>query len=141
MRVVLRCLQPIARRSRCTPSRRVAGLPITTHVSTDAQTQTIPRVPAADMPGVSAAHIAAPHAETDKSTSDAGTESQDETAAAVPAAESAAPSRDQAAEKEAVQHAYEAGMARLKAIHGGWRAAMAEFGQGHPDSDLGEAAA
>jgi hypothetical protein len=118
---------------------------MTTHVSSDVQTQAIPRVLAAAPPGVPAAVIAAPHIELDALTSgaeDTGPGSGEKLAAPERAAESAAPNLDAAvAGKEPVQYVYETAMARLNALHDSWAAAMAEF-RVHPlDIEPGKAAA
>ncbi|HLM07871.1 MAG TPA: hypothetical protein VK402_22060 [Blastococcus sp.] len=127
---------------------------MTTHVSTDAQTQAIPRVPAAAMPRVSAAVIAAPDAETGAPTPDAETAAPGrdtemaapqpaaENAASAPGAEVAAAGSDaEEAGEEPVQQVYEAAMARLNALHDRWAAAIVELCEAKVDTELGEAAA
>jgi hypothetical protein len=129
----------------CERSRRVAGLPITTHVSTDAQTQAIPRVPAAAMPRVSAAVIAAPDTETAARAPDtemAAPQPAAENAASAPDAEVAAARSDADVAGEApVQQVYEAAMAKLNALHDSWAAAMVDLRDAQVDSGPGEAAA
>jgi hypothetical protein len=127
-------------------SHRVAGLPITTHVSTDAQTQAMPRV--------SAAVIAAPDAEIPTPTPGAETTAPGrdteiaapqpaaENAASAPGAEVAAAGSDaEGAGEVPVQQVYEAAMARLNALHDSWAAAMVELREAQVDSGLGKAAA
>ncbi len=117
------------------------------HVSTDAQTQAIARFPAAAMPGVSAAVIAASDAETAAPAPDAETAApgrDTELAAPQPAADNAAsaPDAEVAAAgsdaevdgEEPVQQVYEAAMARLNALHVSWAAAMVELRESQVDS-------
>jgi hypothetical protein len=114
-------------------------------MSTDAQTQAIPRVAAAAMPRVSAAVFAAPHAEIAAPAPDAETAApgrDTEIAAPQPAAENAASAPDaEVAGEEPVQQVYEAAMARLNALHDSWAAAVVELREAQDDSGLGEAAA
>jgi hypothetical protein len=125
------------------------------HVSTDAQTQAIARVPGAAMPRVSAAVIAAPDAaiaapapasdaETvapGRDTGEAAPQPAAENAASAPDAEVAAAGSDAEVDgEEPVQQVYEAAMARLNALHDSWAAAMVELRESQVDSG-GEAAA
>jgi hypothetical protein len=114
-------------------------------VSTDAQTQAIPRVPAAAMPRVSAAVIAAPDAETaapGRDTQIAALQPAADSAASAPHSEVAAAGSDaEVVGEEPVEQVYEAAMARLNAVHDSWAAAMVEYREAQVDSGPGEAAA
>ena len=88
---------------------------MTTHVSTDASTQAIPRVPAAV---VALADAAAPEPHGDVPSEQS--------------AEASAPS---------VQEMYEAGLLKLAALHGRWAAAIAELREEQVMDEPGEAAA
>ena len=121
-------------------------------VSTDAQTQAIPRVPAAAIRRVWAAVIAAPDAETAApapapaapapDTKTATSAPDTEIAAPQPAGENAAAASDaEVAGEEPVQQVYEAAMARLNALHDSWAAAMVGLRDAQIDSGPGKAAA
>jgi hypothetical protein len=95
---------------------------MTPRMTTDAQTQAIPRVPAAILP-VPGAQVAT--AEPDAEIVDAGPDAV--VAAAEPDSEiAAAEPRAEVPGGESVQHIYEAGLAKLDALHDRWTAAMAE---------------
>jgi hypothetical protein len=115
---------------------------MTTHVSTDGQTQAIRRISAAAMPRVSAAVIAAPDAEIAAPAPDAETAApgpDTKIAAPQPAAENAASAPDaEVAAEEPVQQVYEAAMARLNALHDSWAAAIVELREAQVDSGLGK---
>jgi hypothetical protein len=120
-------------------------------VSTDAQTQSIPRVPAAVVavtdarvaaPGgdtkVAAAEPAARHAPAPASDADADAE------IAVPEADAEVAAPGPSTEigcEESVEHIYEAGLARLEALHDRWAAALAEIRQAPAGGEAWEAAA
>lgn len=115
-------------------------------MSTDAQTQAIPRV--------SAAVIARAEAETAAAQPDvqaaapgrdaeiAAPQPPAETAASVPGAQVAAAGSDtEGAGEEPVQQVYEAAMVRLNALHDRWAAAVVELREAQVGSEPGEAAA
>lgn len=109
---------------------------MTTRMSTDGQTQSIPRVSTMVMLAVPAATIAAPRTEVD------APEPEADNAVPVPAPETATPGREPAvAGEEPVESIYEAAMARLNTWHDGWAAATAELREARTDSAPGEAAA
>ena len=121
-------------------------------MSTDAQTQAIPRVPAAAIRRVWAAVIAAPDAETAApapapaapapDTKTATSAPDTEIAAPQPAGENAAAASDaEVAGEEPVQQVYEAAMARLNALHDSWAAAMVGLRDAQIDSGPVKAAA
>jgi hypothetical protein len=117
-----------------------------THVSTDAQTQSIPRVPALVV-AVTDARVAAPAPPAEV----AAAETDTEAAAPAPGAELAVPEPEPEVAapeasteipcEESVEHIYEAGLARLEALHDRWAAAMAEIRQAPASGEPGEAAA
>ena len=90
-------------------SRWAGRLPISHHVSTDAQTQTIPRVPAAVVAGA--------HADV------------------------ATARRVEVTREESVQDIYEAGLAKLDALHDRWVAGIAQLHEAQAMNVPGEAAA
>ena len=115
-------------------------------MTTDAQTQTIPRVSAAVIAGAEA-EIAAPQPDVK-----AGAPGRDiEIAAPQPAAENAASasgaqvaaagSDTEGAGEEPVQQVYEAAMARLNDLHVRWAAAVVDLREAQIDSEPREAAA
>jgi hypothetical protein len=112
-------------------------------VSTDAQTQAIPRVSAAVI-AAAEAQIAAsrPDVETAAPGRDsgiAGPQPAAETAASAPGAQVAVAASDaEGAGEEPVQQVFEAAMARLNALHDRWAAALREA---QVDSELKEVAA
>ncbi len=119
---------------------------MTTHVSIDAQTQAIPRVPAAVV-AVTDARVAAPGGDAKVAAAGPDTEAtapapEAEVAVPEPEAEVAAtePSTEIACE-ESVEHMYEAGLAKLAALHDRWAAAMAEIRQTPARGERGKAAA
>ena len=83
---------------------------MTSHMTTDPQTQAISRVPAAAL-AVADAEVAAP-----------GSGAED-------------------ARTESVQEMYEAGMAKLEALHDRWAAAVAEIREAQPSGEPQQAAA
>ncbi len=110
---------------------------MTTHVSIDAQTQAIPRVPAAVV-AVTDARVAAPGGDAKVAAAGPDTEA----AAPAPEAEVAAPEHStEIVSEESVEHIYEAGLAKLAALHDRWAAAMAEIRQAPSRGEPGEAAA
>jgi hypothetical protein len=97
-------------------------------VSTDAQTQAIPRV------------LAAVVAETDAR----GVAPASEAEVAVPEPEAEVTATEQNPEigcEESVEHYYEAGLAKLAALHDRWATAVAEIRQAPAAGEPGEAAA
>jgi hypothetical protein len=101
---------------------------MTTLVSTDARTQTIPRVQAAVV-AVTNVRVATPGRDA-------------KVAVPEPDAEDAAPEPStEIACEESVEHIYEAGLAKLEALHDRWAAAMAEIRQTSASGEPGEAAA
>ena len=105
-------------------------------VSTDAQTQAIPRVPVAD---AAVARIV-PALGGDAKV--AAAEGAAETASSAPDADVTVPEPDaEVACEVSVEDIYEAGLSKLEALHGHWSAAMAEFRQVPARGDLGKAAA
>ena len=113
-------------------------LPIKTHVSIEAQTAAIPRVPAAVTAVTDARTNPAPGGDARVTTAEPTTEA----AAPAPDAEVAAlePSTEIAREVS-VEDIYEAGLAKLEALHHRWAAAMAEVRQSSASGELGQAAA
>ena len=110
---------------------------MTTHVSNDAQTQAIPRVPAASV-DVTDNRVAALGRDGEISAAGPHTE----TAAPTPDAEGAAPKREaEVAGEQSVEHIYATGLAKLEALHDRWAAAMAEIRQAPASGEPGEAAA
>lgn len=112
-------------------------------MSTDAQTQAIPRISAAAIPRVSTAVIAATDAEIVTPAPAPAAESAAtgrDTEKAAPQAAASAPDVEVAGEKQ-VQQLYEAAMARLNALHDNWAAAIVELRETQVDSGPGEAAA
>ncbi len=128
---------------------------MTTSVSIDAQTEAIPRIPVAVL-AVHSPQVAA--AEPDAAVADAGTNAEISAAASdaeVAASEinaqvatvesdadvaASVPNADVTREKS-VQHMYEAGLAKLDALHDRWTAAMAELRKAQVDDGPGELAA
>jgi hypothetical protein len=115
------------------------------HVSTDAQTQSIPRVPAT-VTAVTNTRVAAPAPPAEVAAAGPDTEAAAPATAAdraVPEPEAEVgtpePSTDIPCEAS-VEHIYEASLAKLEALHDHWAAAMAEIRQ-TPASDQPEAAA
>lgn len=110
-------------------------------MSTEAETQAIPRVsavatPAVAVPAVPAAIIAAPPTKTD------APEPEVRDGVPAPDAETTAPGTEPAiAEEASVEHIYAATMARLDAWHDTWTAATAELREPRAESERGEAAA
>jgi hypothetical protein len=82
-------------------SRRAGGLPITAHVSTDSRTQELSHLP----PVIFA---------VDDDEADVGADT---------------PRPIQVTGEESAQRMYEAGLAKLAALHDGWAAAIAELGK------------
>ncbi len=110
---------------------------MTTSVSIDAQTEAIPRIPVAVL-AVHSPQVAA--AKPDAAVADAGANA--EISAAEPDGEVAAPEPDaDVTREESVQQMYEAGLAKLDALHDRWTAAMAEVRTAQVNDGPGEAAA
>ncbi len=87
---------------------------MTGHMTTDAQTQAIPRVPTAVL-AVADAEVAAPDPDA-------------EVAAPDPETEDAAPDPEtEDARTESIQEMYEAGLVKLDALHERWMAAVAKI--------------
>ncbi len=115
-------------------------------VSTDAQTQSIPRIPAAVV-AVADARVAAPAPSAEIASAGPDTEA----AAPAPDAELAGPGPEAEATapeasseipcEESVEHIYEAGRAKLAVLHDRWVAAMAEIRQAPANGEPEEAAA
>jgi hypothetical protein len=115
-------------------------------MSTDAQTQSIPRLPAA-VAAVTDARVAAPAPPAEVAAAGPDTEA----AAPAPDAELAVP--EDAAEvatpelsteipcEESVEHIYGASLVKLEALHDRWAAAMAEIRQTPASGELGGTAA
>ena len=107
-------------------------------MSTDGQTQAIPRVPAAVAAVTDARANPAPGGEAEV----AAAEPTRETAAPAPDAEVATPGPStEIAREVSVERIYEAGLAKLEALHDRWAAAMAEVRQAPASGEPGEAAA
>ena len=109
-----------------------------THVSTDAETQAIPRVPAAVAAVTDAQVVPAPGGDAEVAIA----ESAAQATAPVPDAEVAAPEPStEIAREVSVEHIYEAGLAKLEALHDDWAAVMAESRQAPASGEPAEAAA
>jgi hypothetical protein len=107
---------------------------MTTHVSTDAQTQTIHGVPAAVVP-VTDARVATPAPDTEAAAPDTDV-------VVPPDAQVVAPEHStEIACEESVEHIYKTGLAKLEALHDRWGAAMAEIRQAPASDEPGELAA
>ncbi len=123
-------------------------------MSTDAQTRAIPRVPVA-VAAVTDARVPAPGGDVKVAAAEPATEP----AAPAPDAEVTVPEPEPKPEPEpeaevaapgpgtevacevSVEHIYEAGLAKLEALHDRWAAAMAEIRQAPASREPGAAAA
>ncbi len=114
---------------------------MTGHMTTDAQTQAIPRVPTAVL-AVADAEVAAPDPDAEVAAPDpdaevAAPDPDAEVAAPDPDAEVAAPDPEtedaapdpetEDARTESIQEMYEAGLVKLDALHERWMAAVAKI--------------
>ena len=124
-----------------------------THVTSDAQTQSIPRVPAT-VAAVTDTRVAAPGGDADVTAPApvaevAATAAGTGATAPAPEAEVAVPERESEAAAasteiactDSVQHMYEVGLAKLEALHGRWAAATAEIREAAARHEPGAAAA